>query len=294
MNTDGSGQDQAEYFDRPVFIVAAPRSGSTFLFETLALSSDLWTIGGEGHELFEGIPGLRPGSPGVTSNRLSVEHVTPAVANTLRKKFLHELRDSSGQLWREGEPRAVRILEKTPKNSLRIPFINAIFPDALFVYLYRNPRDNLSSMISAWKSGNFRTYSFTGWKRPWSLLLPPDWNTMKGKPLADIAAFQWNAANRFILNDLDNIPRERWMALSYDDLRQDTPGLVEQICKFSGIPFDADFRARVSADLPMSRHTLTPPREDKWREYEAELAIVLPRVEDTFERAKQAAGQGAD
>ena len=47
-------------FDRPVFILAAPRSGSTLLFETLAHSTTLWTIGGEGHEIIEGIESLNP------------------------------------------------------------------------------------------------------------------------------------------------------------------------------------------------------------------------------------------
>ena len=34
------------------------------------------------------------------------------------------------------------MLEKTPKNSLRVPFLNAVFPQALFVYLYREPRES--------------------------------------------------------------------------------------------------------------------------------------------------------
>ena len=36
-----------------IFIVAAPRSGSTLLFETLLRSPTLWTIGGESHAIFQ-------------------------------------------------------------------------------------------------------------------------------------------------------------------------------------------------------------------------------------------------
>ena len=36
-------------FDRPIIILSAPRAGSTLLWETLAASSQVWTIGGEGH-----------------------------------------------------------------------------------------------------------------------------------------------------------------------------------------------------------------------------------------------------
>ena len=36
-------------FDRPIFIVSSPRSGTSLLFETLAQSPGLLTIGGESH-----------------------------------------------------------------------------------------------------------------------------------------------------------------------------------------------------------------------------------------------------
>ena len=42
-------------FDRPVFLISSPRSGSTFLFETLARAKDVYTIGDESHGLIEGI-----------------------------------------------------------------------------------------------------------------------------------------------------------------------------------------------------------------------------------------------
>ena len=50
--------------ERPVFIVAAPRSGSTLLFETLAVTPQFATLGGEAHWLVEGIESLRPGAAG--------------------------------------------------------------------------------------------------------------------------------------------------------------------------------------------------------------------------------------
>jgi hypothetical protein len=45
-------------FDRPIFIVNPPRSGSSLLFETLAQAKDVYTIGGESHGLIEGVRGL--------------------------------------------------------------------------------------------------------------------------------------------------------------------------------------------------------------------------------------------
>lgn len=45
---------------RPVFIVSPPRSGTSLLFETLARSPDLLSIGGESHQVIESVPGLHP------------------------------------------------------------------------------------------------------------------------------------------------------------------------------------------------------------------------------------------
>ena len=54
----------------PVFVVCPPRSGSSFLFETLQRSPTLATIGGESHELIEGIASLTPAAHNWNSNRL--------------------------------------------------------------------------------------------------------------------------------------------------------------------------------------------------------------------------------
>ena len=64
-------------FDRPIFIVSAPRSGSTLLFETLAQSPELATIGGESHRVIEGITELSMPARNWQSNRLQAADATP-------------------------------------------------------------------------------------------------------------------------------------------------------------------------------------------------------------------------
>ena len=75
-------------FDRPVFIVCPPRSGSTLLFETMAQSPDVYTIGDESHQLIEGVPTLAPAARGFESNRLAAVDATPEVVGELRRQFL--------------------------------------------------------------------------------------------------------------------------------------------------------------------------------------------------------------
>ncbi|MEO8444404.1 MAG: sulfotransferase [Gammaproteobacteria bacterium] len=269
----------------PVFIVAAPRSGSTLLFETLACHESLATLGGEAHWLVEGLPELRPGAPGVDSNRLNAAALTPAVGAQIRKAIQSRLQDAQG---RPVGDRALRFLEKTPKNALRIPFFHCLFPDARFIFLWREPRANISSIIEAWRSGGFVTYGqLPGWDGPWSLLLPPQWQLQRGRPLEEIAAWQWDSANRIICDDLAAVPREQWTATSYEDLLGAAPATVQGLCAFLGLEVDAGLAARLAQPLPLSRHTQTPPAPDKWRSNAALLDRVLPGVEATRARLKR-------
>lgn len=270
--------------DRPIFIVAAPRSGSTLLFESLAHHANVATLGGEAHWLVESNISLQPGA-GVDSNRLGAEQVSGGVRDDLHKKLLSELRDSQGK--RLAAPNASRLLEKTPKNALRIPFFNRLFPDAMFVFLWRDPRENISSIMEAWRSGQWRTYNgLKGFDGPWSLLLPPGWQTMNGRPLEEIAAFQWEATNRIVLDDLSLLPRHRWMAIDYASLISDPKTTLEGVCRFAGLPTTDDLSARWSKPLPNSRYTHTPPEPEKWRRNQLEIERVLPIVEFTWRRLR--------
>ncbi len=271
---------------RPIFIVAAPRSGSTLLFETLAASDRIATLGGEAHWLVEGIPELRPGAPGVDSNRLGTEHCSEAVAERIMNQIVAQLKDNRGRpLSFDAQ---FRFLEKTPKNALRVPFFDRIFPDALFIFLWRDPHENLSSIMEAWRSGNWKTYNgLEGFDEPWSLLLPPGWAQLRGKSLDEIAAFQWESTNRILLDDLAALPRQRWSVVNYSDLVSDPEATIRRLCAFAGVEFDGPLLERVAGALPLSRFTLTPPAPGKWRRNEAAVLSVMPRVRETWRRLQE-------
>ncbi len=266
---------------RPVIIVAAPRSGSTFLFETLSLAVGLVTIGGESHAIFEDIPRLRPGVAGLDSNRLTQAHLTPRMAARLYQAFSQNLRGHSGQ---PPDP-AARFLEKTPKNALRIPFLTALFPDAQFIYLYRAPMPNISSIMEAWRSERFVTYrNLPDWTGNWSLALVPGWQQMCGRPLVETAAFQWQGINAQILDDLAQLDADRWIAVDYDRLTQDTPKQIRRLCGFIGMEFDSFLARRLQMGaLPNSRFTVTAPEPEKWRRNEQELQTIRLPVEKTWQ-----------
>ncbi len=204
----------------------------------MARAPRLFTIGDESHGLIEGVPQLSPESRGFESNRLLAEDATPAMAETLRRRFYEALRDRDGQRPPPDQP--VRMLEKTPKNSLRVPFLARVFPEARFIYLYRDPRQVLSSMIEAWTTGRFRTYpQLPGWTGPaWSLLLVPGWRELIGRPLHEIVAAQWNAATRLLIDDLEALPVERRTIARYDALVADPTAQMRRLYAATGLDWD--------------------------------------------------------
>jgi len=166
-----------------------------------------------------------------------------------------------------------------------VPFLAKVFPQARFVFLYRDVRETLSSMIEAWQSGRFATYrNLPGWtgELPWSLLLTPGWRELNCKSLPEIVARQWETATRILLDDLGAIAPERITIARYDSLLANPMAEIAHLCKALDFGWD-----RPLDKLPLSRYTVTPPDPDKWRRHEQEIQGVLPGIRGTVERAQQ-------
>ncbi len=283
--TRSASRGSAARFDRPVFIVSPPRSGSTLLFESLSRAPGLHTIGDESHQLIEGVPGLAPSQRLYDSNRLTAHDATPEVSEALRERFRAALRDREGKT--SDGIQAVRMLEKTPKNALRIPFLKAVFPDARFVYLHRDPRQVLASMIDGWESGHFQMYpQLPGWTGPvWSFLLVPDWRELIGAPLAQVVARQWESATKIMLDDLDALDRDDWTGIDHGRFVASPQAQAERICSWAGLDWDVT----LEQSLPLSRYTLTPPDPDKWRRHAAQIEPRLATMQAIVQRAAAAA-----
>src|SRR4051794_17975713 len=82
--------------EQPILIVSAPRSGSTLLFETLAKAPNLFTIGGESHQVIERVPALSMPARSWRSNRLDATDATGEVSEQLASNFHAALHDRDG------------------------------------------------------------------------------------------------------------------------------------------------------------------------------------------------------
>jgi uncharacterized protein (TIGR03032 family) len=265
--------------DRPVFVVAPPRSGASLLRDTLALAPGVWTIGAEGHAVFTGIAALRPERHGFVSDRLLAADANPSVVGALEDLLLARLRD------REGRPPAtgslgLRLLEATPRNALGVPFLARAFPDALFVYVFRDPREAITGAVSAWRSNGSVTYpdlpEWTG--PPWSFPLVPGWRDLRGLPLHEIAARQWQIVTRCLLDDLEALAPDRWCVTSYDALGERPRQEVERLCRFLDLRWDRE--------IPRSLAGHTPADSKEGKGDDADVVAVLPKVAAEIERAR--------
>lgn len=269
-----------ERFDRPIFLVSTPRSGSTLLYETLENAPGLFATGNESHRLIESVPGLAPASRQWESNRLTLVDVTPDRAGRLAEGFYRQLKDRSGQPARG----RVRMLEKTPKNALRVPFFTGIWPDSNFIYLYRDVRETLYSMMEAWHSGHFRTYpELPGWPDgSWSLLLVPGWKKLKGLPLTQIVAHQWAITTDLLLDDLEQLNENKIQAIDYGAFLASPQTEIQRIATGLGLGWDR----QLGDALPLSKTTVSKPDPHKWRRMEKEILAVMPIVERADARAR--------
>ena len=229
-----------EMIERPVFVVAPPRSGAQAVLRALAGAPGAFTASAaDGAGPLEGIFELEPANREWDSNRLTAGDAQPRVVEELRGRLKTSLTDRDGN--RPGlDATGLRWVDATPRNALRVPFLAAIAPDARFVYVYRDPAETLPGMRQAWESGEAVTYpELPDWPGPpWSLPLVDGWRELAGLDLNEIVAEQWARIASTVLDDLGALPHDHWCVADWEALINDPKQEVERICAFVGLEAD--------------------------------------------------------
>ena len=263
--------------NRPVFIIGAPRSGTSLLFAILRSSSGLAHWPGEPHEVWEAY--YHPALRGWESNVLDATDVTPEAAAYIRRQFL--LITGSRH----------RLIDKTPRNALRFGFLESLFPDAHYVYLRRDGRENVNSLINAWRTTRYKTYkldephSIPGvdplW---WKFVLYPGWRDDRGAPVEVVAAKQWAVCNEHALAASKSIPQERWTEIRYEDLVDDPTPVIGRVMDELELAYEEGVRQRAEATRTTPINVVTPPERGKWRkENPTEVESIVSLIEPTME-----------
>ncbi len=268
---------------RPVFIVAPPRSGVTALFRSLARAPGIFRTSGHAGAL-EGVFELEPENRDWDSNRLTAEDVEPRAVQELRGRLKALLVDGAGN--RPGiDASGIRWVDGQPRNALRVPFLAAIAPDAQFIYIHRDPVEVVPAMLRVWTAGSRVGYpELPEWEGPpWSLPLVPGWRELSGLPLPEIVVGQWLRIAGTLLDDLDALPPERWCVADFKALLNDPTREVQRVGEFVGI----DVNDEVTLPLRTLRDQLAVSQGGGAGEVPDSLAALLPRTEALGERSRE-------
>jgi hypothetical protein len=125
----------SEIARRPIIVIGAPRSGTNMLRDVLTSLPGVCTWPCDEINYI-----WRHGNAALPHDEFSPDHATPRVQAYIRQAFESLARAE----------RARAIVEKTCANSLRVGFVDRIFPKATYIWIVRDGRDAVASAIRRW------------------------------------------------------------------------------------------------------------------------------------------------
>jgi hypothetical protein len=261
----------------PVFIIGCSRAGTTVTFETIRSSPYFRSFPYEIPQFWYRLRAPQDNaweSDVATAQHASEEH---------RRRALAYFYSRLGR---------GRVLDKTCINILRLDYLYALFPKAHFIYIQRDGRDNISSLIDGWKQhGHFALARLIG-QLParveidqgrfddWCFFLPPGWREYSRASLEEVCAHQWITANRMALDAKQRIPEGQWIQLRYEDIFSRPVEMFQTVFERLGLPFDEPLRARC-ASLSKRPTSLVKglPEQQKWRKHNRQaIETVLKKI----------------
>jgi sulfotransferase family protein len=264
----------------PVFVIGCSRAGTTITFETIAASGRFRHFDYELPQLWDGLYG--PLTNGWDSEAADATDARAEHRNRALAYFYARLG-------------AGPVLDKTCINTLRVPYLHALFPQAKFVFIQRDGRDNISSMMDGWRlgrlDGGFGLQRYFGPSpepvainagefHEWHFFLPPGWRDYNQASLEEVCAFQWMSANRLALDASRSIPPQQWITLRYEDIFERPVAMFREAFKRLDVPLDARIEERCAslASRPTSVVKGVPKRQ-KWKDSNpAAIERILPMI----------------
>ncbi len=266
----------AEQLKPPIILFGNVRSGTSMM-----------------HDLFDLHPQIKSwyeprtvwvyADPARKHDRFDASDATPRVKRYIRKRFLKFQRTHGNR----------RIMEKTPSNLLRIPYVDAIFPEAKYVYMVREPLANLSSSEIRWRTpihmqhtlerlretpklqlhfylGRFLydNISVRILKRKhvsvWGVRYPGVYDDLNTLTTEQVIAKQWVKCCQQASADLAEIDPARVLRIRYEDFVASPVDQFQEIARH----FDIEVTPAIECAL---RETVDPGRQNKWRRLDEQI-----------------------
>ena len=239
---------------KPIIIIGAPRSGTNMLRDCLV------SINGFSTWPCDEINYIwRYGNRSFSSDELLKENITNKNLNYIRGQFNNLHRKTKSNF----------IVEKTCANSLRVPFVNEILPEAKYIYIIRNGYDVVGSAKLRWTAKldipyifkkiryvpfndlfyyasryiYTRTYKiFSKEKRVayWGPKIKDLKHFLLEYSLDELCALQWKRCVDLSDNAFHKLPKDKVYHLKYEEFVDNPYEILKQILEFLSYDIDQD------------------------------------------------------
>lgn len=229
----------------PIFIIGAPRSGTSVLYKKLARHPDLAWISNITKKVPDSLLvtraiGLfrddhRPTeAKKIWGRYASGAHVGREDATPRARRFLRGVVRNNLKLFHKP-----RFLSKDCGNSLRMEFLDEIFPDAIFIHIIRDGRAVAHSTLRVREA---RDGEFWG-------IRPPGWKDLVDRPIIEAAAMQWRWTLEAVRKSAAKLDESRYMEVRYEDFVRDPEGVLEAIAQKCGLEWDPAYLKELVSDV---------------------------------------------
>jgi len=191
------------------------------------------------------------------SRPLSEEDVTSDIALCLRKQVAAHLAWQGKKVF----------ITKHTSNNYRLPFLNRVFPNALFIRIHRDPHAVAFSL-----SKSILSPDWTGLRAFWrDNRLLQDWLDEGADPL-ELAAEYLLAESEFVDRCPSIVGKDRFVEVEYEALTSSPLDTLKKLCRDIGLVWTPVFEARIRAWQIDNRNY-------KWRDQlTAEQVRLLDRI----------------
>jgi hypothetical protein len=234
--------------------------------------------------------------PGRGHDEFDEKDATQKVIKYIRGRFLKYQSRHGGR----------RVMEKTPSNVLKVPYVNAIFPEASFLHITRNPFSYINSMELHWQQaktlrGLRRSFASTPvtqlpyyarhmvddllrkkvLKKKYASISGPRYRgiaqDLKQHDKLRVIARQWAICNRKAREDLAVLGKNRVFSFRYEDLIENPETYFQRIYNHCGLVCNDDM-------VRTAKEMVDPGRQEKWHRLDRQqLLTILPEIQAEME-----------
>lgn len=274
----------------PILLLGNTRSGTTIVQQILGAHPNI-------AQWYEPRTLWLFADPGRRHDEFDESDATDHVKRYIREQFLTFQRQNGDRI----------VMEKTPANILKIPYVQAIFPEATYLYVVRNPFSFISSVEMKWQSpitalgirrrlkstpvtqlhhyaGRLLRDQFNKrvLKRKYLNVWGPRYRDMdqdlKTNPLLTVIARQWSIPSKKAEHDLAGFEAGRVLRLRYEDFVEHPIAEMERICAHCGLQM-------TDSIVKAANEQVKSDRQLKWHRFDAgDLARILPELDQEMQR----------